>query len=266
MELKCVGLVERYWKTCDFENHSLTNMQLDQFPRRRNPDGLPATTMLEHIYILFRDKQPEVLSWTNNLEIMELAVCVDLNIVLSQYNIFKEKMDLLSSRIKASDDTQPSGRNFKAIMQPFYDHSTNDLQTLKSSLKKVGDALKEMREWFDVDGDDLEFLKQINSFRKNFKSIGKRLEDRAKEAERKAKKRQKTKSRKGDRRTMADALASGMAKRRKFMDGDHQNIAGAPTLPNRRESIMRVPRQRSLSNSLFVSLPLNLESVIIVIV
>jgi len=222
--------------------------KLDQFPRRRNPDGLPATTMLEHIYILIQRKEPEVLSWTDNLQIMEQAVTVDLQIVNARFKGFQQTMSLLFDRLQSADESQSSGKNFVEKMQPFYEHSGDALNAFNASLRRVNGALQEIGKWFDVEGDDkLEFLKQINSFRKNFQSIGQRLEQRAKEAERKKKRGQKRNgSRNGDRRTMAETLAAGMAKRRRFMSGDNPPVPGGVAMPghSRQESIIRAAKQK----------------------
>ena len=166
--------------------------QLDQFPRRRNADGSPVPTMLEYIYTLLESKEPETLEWTKKLSILGESVTIDLNIINANLRNFETKIDLLYDRLQSADETQFSGKNFVHKMQPFYDDSCKQLSTFQDAVKRVNKELKALGAWFDVeDGDNLEFLKQLNSFRTTFEGIGPRLINRAKEKERKSKRAQK---------------------------------------------------------------------------
>ena len=148
--------------------------------------------MLEYIWTLLSTKSPNTLQWTDNLKILNESITIDLNVINANLKKFETNIDLLYDRLQSANETQYSGKNFVHKMKPFYDDSCKQLSTFTDSVKKLNRDLKELGEWFDVeDGDNLEFLKQINTFRKTFQTIGPRLIKRAKDAEKKAKRKAK---------------------------------------------------------------------------
>ena len=145
--------------------------------------------MLEYIYKLFEQQEPDILQWTDNLEILNEAITIDLNTINANVKKFEVSIHLLYKRLQSTDETQLSGKQFVHKMQPFYDRAVNQLSSFDSSVKTLNGQLQELGKWFDVDeGDNLQLLKQINAFRKTFRSIGPRLMKRQKDMERKAKK------------------------------------------------------------------------------
>merc|ERR1712087_630044 len=84
---------------------------------------------------------------------------------------------------------------FVQRMEPFYADASRQLSALNADIAAANSELARLAKWFGVeeggDGDKLEFLKQLNAFRKSFDGIGARLELRAKQKlrkERRAKK------------------------------------------------------------------------------
>ena len=144
--------------------------------------------MLEYIYTLLQKKHPTSIEWCDNLSILDESITIDLNVINANLKRFETNIDLLYDRLQTADETQFSGKNFVHKMKPFYDDACKQLSTFNDSVKRLNKDLKQLGEWFDVeDGDNLEFLKQINTFRKTYKGIGARLDKRAKDKERKAK-------------------------------------------------------------------------------
>eukprot|EP01084_Bolivina_argentea_P088662 160061_1 len=160
--------------------------------------------MLEYIYTLFQEKDPNALIWTDNLEILNEAVTIDLTFVNANVSRYDKQVKLLSNHLKQANE------HFVNSMKPFYESADKQLKMFKSKLNKLNNELKSLRKWFDIeDTDGMEFLKQINSFRKLFQKVGVRLSEKKRKAERKAKREREKKSK-------------GKRKKKKICDSDNK--------------------------------------------
>eukprot|EP01084_Bolivina_argentea_P005645 10636_1 len=149
--------------------------KLDQFPRQRNEDGTAKPSMLEYIYTLFQEKDPSVLKWTDNLQILDEAVKIDLHGVNANVIRYCQQIQLLSDYLKTSHD-----EHFSFSMKPFYESSSTQLKIYSQKLNKLNNDMKILREWFAIAGSnsfvtDMTVLQEINYFRKLFQKVGARI-------------------------------------------------------------------------------------------